>query len=317
MLKYVMQRLALSVPTIVGLTMIVFFLLRAVVPIDAVDLKFANAGVNDPARAAELREELGITGPLPLQYIRWVGRMVSGDLGKSFYTGRSVLEELAYRVPTSLEVGFGALLITIVLAIPIGVLSAVRQDSLADYLARGGAILFYAIPGFWVATLTLVFGSLWFGWAPPTEFRELWVDPVANLKQVIVPTLLLGLAPIGTLTRLVRTQVLEVVRQDYVRTARAKGLPSHLIYTRHVLRNSMLPIVTVIGLQVPNLIAGTVIFEQVFVLPGVGRYLLDAVQRLDLYVLMATNLFFGTLIVLSNLVVDVSYALIDPRVRLD
>ena len=128
---------------------------------------------------------------------------------------------------------------------------------------------------------------------------------------------LLGLAPIGTLTRLVRTQVLEVVRQDYVRTARAKGLPSHLIYTRHVLRNSMLPIVTVIGLQVPNLIAGTVIFEQVFVLPGVGRYLLDAVQRLDLYVLMATNLFFGTLIVLSNLVVDVSYAIIDPRVRLD
>jgi peptide/nickel transport system permease protein len=306
----------LSVPTLVGLTMVVFFLVRVVVPVDSVDLKFAGAGVSDPEREAELREELGITGPVALQYVGWAGRMLRGDFGKSFYTGRSVAEEIGARVPVSMEVGFGALAITVALAIPIGVLAAVKQDSVADYASRGTAILFYALPGFWVATLVLVFGNLWFGFAPSTDYQSLWVDPVANLSQVAMPILLLGLAPIGTMTRLVRTQVLEVIRQDYIRTARAKGLSGRVVYTRHVLRNAMLPIVTVIGLQVPNLIAGTVIFEQIFVLPGVGRYLLDAVQRLDLYVLMATNLFFGILIVASNLAVDVSYALIDPRIRL-
>src|SRR5581483_2643268 len=160
---------------------------------------------------------------------------------------------------------------------------------------------------FWIATLVLVFGNLWFNFAPNTDYHHLWVDPAANLKQVVLPVILLGLGPMGTMIRLVRTQVLEVVRQDYVRTARAKGLSSQTVYTRHVLRNSLLPIVTVIGLQIPNVIAGTVIFEQIFVLPGVGRYLLDAVQRLDLYVLMATNLFFGSLIVFANLIVDTSY----------
>jgi len=317
MAKYVGQRLLLSIPTLVGLTLVVFVVLRAVVPVDAVDLKFASAGGSDPERAKQLREEMGLTGPLPVQYLRWASRLVQGDLGTSFYTGRSVVEELKMRLPTSLEVGLGALIITVVVSIPVGILSAVRQDSFIDYLSRGGAILIYAIPGFWIATLVLVFGSLWFNWAPPTSYQEIWVDPVGNLQQVLIPTLLLGLAPIGTLVRLVRTQVLEVIRQDYVRTARAKGLPSRLVYTRHVLRNTLLPIVTVIGLQVPNLLAGTVIFEQVFVLPGVGRYLLEAVQRLDLFVLMGTNLFFGSLIVFSNLAVDVSYALIDPRVRLD
>lgn len=317
MVKYVAQRLLLSIPTLIALTLVVFVIVRVVIPIDAVELRFATAGVNDPEKAQELRTQLGITGPLPMQYIRWAGRLATGDFGTSFYSGRSVAEELKFRIPTSLEVGLGSLAITIVIAIPIGIVSAVRQDSFLDYISRGGAILFYAVPGFWIATLVLVFASLWFNWAPPTEYRQLWVDPIANLKQVALPIILLGLSPIGTLVRLVRTQVLEVVRQDYVRTARAKGLPSRVVYTRHVLRNSLLPIVTVIGLQVPNLVAGTVIFEQVFVLPGVGRYLLEAVQRIDLFVLMATNLFFGTLIVLANLVVDVSYAVIDPRVRLD
>ena len=314
--RYVAQRLLLAVPTLIGLTIVVFFIVRVVVPVDSVDLKFAGAGVSDPVRAAELRKELGITGPIPLQYLGWAGKMLRGDFGKSFYTGRSVAEEIEARVPVSMEVGLGALLITVIFAIPIGIISAVKQDTAADYASRGTAILFYALPGFWVATLVLVFGNLWFGFAPSTDYKSLWVDPLANLGQMAIPIVLLGLAPIGTMTRLVRTQVLEVIRQDYIRTARAKGLSSRTVYTRHVLRNAMLPIVTAIGLQVPNLLAGTVIFEQIFVLPGVGRYLLDAVQRLDLYVLMATNLFFGTIIVLANLVVDTSYALIDPRIRL-
>ena len=316
MARYLGQRLLLSVPTLIGLTIVVFFLVRVVVPVDSVDLKFAGAGVSDPERAAELRKELGITGPIPMQYVGWASKMIRGDFGKSFYTGRSVTEEMMSRLPVSMEVGLGSLVGTVLLALPIGVLSAVKQDSIADYASRGTAILFYALPGFWVATLVLVFGNLWFDFAPSTDYKSLWEDPGANLGQMAIPIVLLGLAPIGTMTRLVRTQVLEVIRQDYIRTARAKGLASSTIYTRHVLRNAMLPIVTVIGLQIPNLIAGTVIFEQIFVLPGVGRYLLDAVQRLDLYVLMATNLFFVTLIVMANLAVDMSYALIDPRIRL-
>ena len=296
--------------------MLVFFVIRVVVPVDSVELTYANQGADDPLRKAELRKELGLTGPVPLQYIAWIGRMTRGDFGRSFYTGRSVVTEMASRVPVSIVVGLGALTITVILAIPIGTLAAVKQDSAADYAFRGTAILFYAIPGFWLATLVLVFGSLWFGFAPRTDYVQPWVDPLANLRQIALPVLLLGLAPIGTMTRLVRTQMLEVVRQDYIRTARAKGLSSRVIYSRHVLRNALLPIVTVIGLQVPNLVAGTVIFERIFVLPGVGQYLLDAVQRLDLYVLMATNMFFGLLIVTSNLIVDLSYGLIDPRIRL-
>ena len=314
--RYVTQRVLMAVPTLVVLTLVIFFVVRVVIPVDSVDLKFAGAGVDDPQRAQELREELGITGPLPLQYLRWAGKILQGDFGRSFYTGRSVAVELMLRVPVSIEVGLGALFITIVSAIPLGILSAVKQDSTADYATRGSAIFFYAVPGFWLATLVLVFGNRWFGFAPNVEYQQLWHDPWANIKQVALPIVLLGLSPIGTMIRLTRTQVLEVIRQDYVRTARAKGLSSFTIYSRHVLRNSLLPIVTVIGGRIPELVAGTVIFEQIFVLPGVGRYLLDAIQRLDLYVLMATNLFFGALIVFMNLVVDVSYGFIDPRIRL-
>ena len=315
--RYALQRLLLSVPTLLGLTLVVFVVIRVIVPVDAVDLKFAGAEVNDPVAEQRMREELGLTGPVPLQYVRWAGRMLRGDFGQSFYTGRSVTEDMRSRVPVSIEVGFGALLITLVSAIPIGILSAVKQDSATDYATRGSAILFYAVPGFWLATLALVFGNLWFGFAPTIEYQNLWVDPLANIRQVWLPIVLLGMHPIGVMIRLVRTQVLETVRQDYVRTARAKGLAPVSVYGRHVLRNSLLPIVTVIGLQVPNLVSGTVIFEQIFVLPGMGRYLLDAVQRLDLYVLMATNLFFGTMIVFSNLIVDLSYGFIDPRIRFD
>ena len=312
MLKYTLHKLLIAALVAVTVSFVAFMLLRL-----SGDLATALGG--EVARGediARMRTQLGLDRPLVTQYWEWATHAVVGDFGKSFYTGRSVTEEMASRLPVSMEVGLGALVITVVMAIPIGILAAVKQDSLADYASRGTAILFYALPGFWVATLVLVFGNLWFDFAPSTDYQSLWVDPLANLSQVAMPILLLGLAPIGTMTRLVRTQVLEVIRQDYIRTARAKGLSSRVIYTRHVLRNAMLPIVTVIGLQVPNLIAGTVIFEQIFVLPGVGRYLLDAVQRLDLYVLMATNLFFGTLIVMANLAVDVSYALIDPRIRL-
>lgn len=316
MRNYILQRVALSVPTIVGLTVFVFLLLHLAIRTDTVELLLAQYGTSDPQLADTIREEFGLDNSLPEQYLRWVGNIAQGDLGSSFFTKRTVTSELANRLPTSIEVGIGALILTMLIAIPIGVISAVRQDSLTDYGLRGSAILIDAIPGFWTATLVLVFGSVWFGWAPPLQYKPLWEDPVANIKIVLLPMILLGLQPIGSMIRLTRTQVLEIVRQDYVRTARSKGLGTKAIYTRHVMRNALLPIVTVVGLQLPRLVAGTVIFEQIFGLPGVGRYLIDAIGRLDYPVIQAVNLVFGLTLVLSNLIVDVSYGWIDPRIRL-
>jgi peptide/nickel transport system permease protein len=314
--KYIAQRLMLAIPTLLGLTLLIFFLIRVLIPIDVVDLATSDAEVSDPELEQRLREDFGIDGSLPEQYIHWLTGIVTGDSGKSFYTRRSVSTELNRRIPVSLELGLGALMISIVFAVPIGLYSAAKQDSMPDYIARGGAIMFYALPGFWIATLVLVFGSKWYGWAPPIEYKDPWEDPISNFKHVIAPMLILGLSPIGVQIRLIRTQVLEVIRQDYVRTARAKGVGPRTLYFRHVLRNALLPLVTVIGLALPGIVAGTVIFEQVFLIPGVGRYLLESLNRLDLFVILGTNLFFGGLLVVSNIVVDVSYAFIDPRIRL-
>jgi len=316
MSSYIAQRLVLAIPTLIGLTALIFFVFRVLIPIDVVDWAVAQNEVVDPALEERLRADFGLNGPLPVQYVRWLGRISTGDSGKSFYTNRSVAAEMRNRVPTSLQLGLGALVISLMFSIPIGLYSAAKQDTPLDYLSRGGAILFYALPGFWIATLMLVFGSKWFGWAPPIEFKPLWVDPWSNIRQMFAPMLILGLTPIGIQIRLVRTQVLEVIRQDYIRTAHAKGLSPQAVYFRHALRNALLPLVTVIGLAVPNIVGGTVIYEQIFVIPGVGRYLLQALTRLDLYVILATNLFFGMVLVLSNLVVDVSYGFIDPRIRI-
>jgi peptide/nickel transport system permease protein len=313
--RYALQRVMLAVPTLIGLTVFVFFLLHAVIRTDTVDLLVAQYGTSDPQYAQKLRDEFGLSGSLVTQYVKWAGHMATGDLGDSLYTKRGVGAELKDRLPTSIELALGALFLTIVVAIPIGIFSAARQDSALDYVFRGSAILMYAVPGFWIATLILVFGSVWFGWAPPLGYKALWENPVANIKLMILPMILLGLLPVGAMVRLVRTQVLEVMRQDYVRTARAKGLGTRHLYIRHIFRNSMLPIVTVIGLQLPALIAGTVIFEQVFALPGVGRYLLESVQRLDYPVILATNVVFGLALIVSNIVVDLSYGVIDPRIR--
>ena len=308
--------MTLMVPTLLGLTVLIFFALRVLIPADAVDIAFGEPDVPDPERMQELREEFGLTGPLHMQYLRWLGGVAQGDLGESVFTGKPVTEELLQRVPTSLELGLGSLAVTVVVAVPIGLLSAARQDSSIDYLARGGAILFYAVPHFWIGILVVVFASVWFGWAPSLHFAPLWEDPVTNLRHIWLPMLILGINATGTMIRLTRTQVLEVLRQDYVRTARAKGLNTRVIYMRHILRNALLPIITVVGLRIPDVVGGTIIFEQIFVVPGVGRYLLEALQRLDIYVILGANLFFGAVLVFANLIVDLTYTIVDPRIRL-
>ncbi len=314
--SYAAQRVILMVPTLIGLTVLIFFALRVLIPADAVDLAFGEPDIPDPERMQELREEFGMTGPLALQYLRWLRGVTRGDLGKSVFTGKPVTEELLQRVPTSLELGLGALVITLLVAVPIGLVSAALQDSWVDYLARGGAILFYAVPHFWIGILVVVLASVWFSWAPSIRYATLWEDPVTNLKHIWLPMVILGINATGTMIRLTRTQVLEVLRQDYVRTARAKGLSTNVVYLRHVLKNALIPIITVVGLQIPNVVGGTIIFEQIFLVPGVGRYLLQALQRLDIYVILGANLFFGSVLVFANLIVYLTYTLVDPRIRL-
>jgi peptide/nickel transport system permease protein len=315
MQRYILQRLLLTIPTLLGLTMLVFFFLRVALPTDAVDKIVGEYGRNDVELQARLRKQLGLSSSVPSQYLHWVGGIMTGDMGKSLYSGVPVTTEMRRRIPVSLELGIVGLVSSVLVAIPIGMLAAAFQDHWPDYILRGGAVLLTAVPGFWIAILLLTFGSLWFDWAPPIHFKYIYEDPWAHLKIMLVPALLIALTPSGSLIRLVRTQMLEVLRQDYIRTAHAKGLKPRTVFLRHGLRNSLIPVVTVIGLSLPTIVAGTVIFETIFIIPGMGRYLVDSVNNLDYPVIQATNLFFAVLIVLANLIVDVSYGYLDPRIR--
>ena len=293
--------------------MVVFVLVR-LLPGDATTLQLQDAKTTAADEAA-LRHQLGLDQPIYVQYANWVGTLAHGDLGHSFKSRNPVSDELGTRIPVTLELGLMALIVAAGIAIPVGVISAARQDTAADYLARSTAIGLLAIPGFWLGTLVVTLPSVWWGWTPPLRYTRLFDDPTKNLLQVIVPALILGLGLSGGLMRLIRTQMLEVLRQDFVRTAAAKGLAEHAIVMRHALKNAFIPALTALGLQVSLLISGTVVLESIFVLPGMGRYLLEAVQARDYPVVQGLNLLFATVIVVANLVVDLLYGWLDPRVR--
>ena len=324
MQKYIVQRLILTIPTIVLVTILTFVGLRVALPADVIDLIIGEYGRNDPALRETLEKELGLSSSVPEQYSNWVGLswfwggdkgILQGDLGESLHSGRSVVSELKRRVPVSFELGVWGQLTAIAASVPMGVWAALRQDKLPDYGLRSVAILLNAVPGFWIAVLVITFGSIWFNWAPPITFKYIYEDPIAHLKIMLLPALIIGLTPSGGLLRLVRTQMLEVLRQDYIRTAHAKGLSQGTVLYKHALRNALIPVVTVIGVGLPGIIAGTVIFEQIFIIPGMGRYLVDAVNNLDYPVIQGLNLVFATLLMISVLLVDISYAFLDPRIR--
>lgn len=316
--RYVIQRLALGGVTLVLVSIIVFVLLRVIVPIvygDAVDIIAGEYGRNDPALTEKLREEYGLSGNLVGQYFEWASGILRGDFGESLFNGRPVSGEIRDRVVVSFELGLVGLLSGLMFSVPMGIAAAVYQDRWPDWVLRTVAILINAVPGFWIAILIITFGSVWFNWAPTIHFAYLHEDPVQHLKIMWLPALLIGLTPSAGLVRYVRTQMLEVMRQDYIRTAQAKGLTTRTVLTRHALRNSLIPVVTIVGLSLPGLVAGTAIFESIFVLPGMGRYLVDSVSNLDYPVIMSTNLIFAFLIVASNLAVDLSYPFLDPRIK--
>ncbi len=313
---YLLRRLLALVPTLFFASVIVFATIR-LIPGDVIDLMLSQ---NDVAADKKSREQviaaLGLDVPVWLQYLRWVGGIVlHGDLGRSLWQNTPVTELLAARLPVTAWLGLLALLVALGVALPIGVYSAIRQDTHGDHVARSFSILMLAVPGFWLGTMVMVFPSIWWGWSPDVDYKPFHVAPWHNFRQMIVPAVLLGLGLSAVTMRLTRTMMLEVLRQDYIRTAWAKGLPERTVVSRHALRNALIPVVTLIGLQAPLLIGGSVVFEQIFVIPGMGTLLIDAVSQRDYPIITGVFLVVGLAVMLINLLVDLSYGLLDPKVR--
>jgi peptide/nickel transport system permease protein len=310
--KYLLRRLLVAIPSLLIASFIVFSLPR-MIPGDVVQLMLEEKAYGKDLD--DLRAKLGLNRPIYVQYFEWGARVLRGDLGESLWTKRPVIEELGRRLPISLELGLLALVFAIVMATPVGVIAAIRQDTLGDYAARSMAILGLSVPGFWIATLVVLLPAIWWGWSPPIQFTELSKDPWAHVAQFLLPALILALASAAAIMRLTRAMLLDVLRQDYVRTAWAKGLRERAVVLKHSLKNAIIPVVTVLGIQVAQILGGTVIFEQIFGLPGMGRFLFDAINQRDYPVIQGINLLIVSVVVVMNLLVDATYALLDPRIR--
>jgi len=311
---YLIRRLLALVPTLFFASLIVFLTIR-MIPGDVIDLMLAQNDVASSQDKDSLRAALGLDEPLWRQYLTWAGAALRGDLGRSLWENASVSTLIVQRLPVTFEFGALALLVSISVGIAIGVFSAVRQDTVGDYAARSFSLLMLSIPGFWLGTLVMVFPSVWWRWSPELEFVGLFEDPLRNLGHVLVPAILLGLSLSAVTMRMTRTMMLEVLRQDYVRTARAKGLGEGAVIFRHALKNSLIPVVTLIGLQAPLLIGGAVILEQIFLLPGMGSLFLDAVFARDYPIVTGVFLVVAVSVLVINLLVDLAYGYLDPRVR--
>jgi peptide/nickel transport system permease protein len=316
MKTYVARRLLALVPTLFFASLIVFVTVR-LIPGDVIDLMLSQ---NDVSASKLTRDQLiaalGLDKPMWEQYALWMGGILfRGDFGQSLWQNVPVSELLLARMPITLELGLLALIVALSVAIPIGVYSAIRQDTPGDYIARSFSILMLAVPSFWTGTMVMVFPSIWWGWSPEVRFVPFLDDPIQNLKQMIIPAIILGTALSAVSMRLTRTMMLEVLRQDYIRTAWAKGLSERRVVARHALRNALIPVVTLIGVQAPLLIGGAVIMEQIFVIPGMGLLLLDAVNQRDYPIITGVFLVVGVAIMLLNLLIDLSYGLLDPKVR--
>jgi peptide/nickel transport system permease protein len=316
MQTYIAKRLLLIVPTLLGVAALVFLIMR-VIPGDVALLILGGdqAARLDPKQLENMRRQLGLDQPLLIQFGEWLWGVVRFDSGKSLWTGRPVVEEVLIRLPLSLELAFLATMVSVLIAIPLGMLAAVRQDTWVDYLVRVVSIGGLAIPSFWVGILCILFLVIYFGWGPPLEFTPPWVDPWANLQQMIWPVVTVGYRYAAVTTRMTRSTVLEVLREDYIRTAWAKGLRDRAVVIRHALKNAMLPVITLIGTEFAFLIGGLVVTETVFTLNGVGRFVVDAVAHRDYPVLQALVFLIAFWFVIVNLLIDLTYAWFDPRIR--
>ena len=313
---YIIRRLLLIIPTIVIVTVIVFFSIR-MIPGDVVDLMvagMAGAGMIEDPRDA-IREALGLDQPMLTQYVRWMGNLLRGDLGDAFVSSESVSTLILNRLPVSLELGAMALVISLLIALPVGIYSGIRPDTVWDYVMRSFAILLITVPSFWIALMVWVYPALWWGWAPPMIYTRFTANPIRNITSLLIPASILGMWLSGVTMRLTRTMALEVLRQDYVRTAWAKGLRERVVVLRHVLRNSLLPVVTMVGLMLSVMVGGAVIVESLFQLPGLGSLLVFAIERRDYPIISGVNLVVAGFVLIVNVLIDLSYSYLDPRIR--
>ena len=315
MKAYVIRRLLLMIPTLLILTVIVFLMVRFI-PGDAIDTMVIRLELFDIDREDLLRS-LGLDVPVHVQYGRWIsGIVLRGTFGESLFGGATPIEErILAKLPVTLELGLMSIAIALVIALPVGIYSAIRQDRIGDFVGRSVAVIGLATPNFWLGTMVVIYPAIWWGWTPPLEYVPLAEDPSANLGILLVPALILGTAMSAHTMRLTRTMMLEVLRQDYIRTAWAKGLRERLVVIRHAVKNAMIPVVTGIGLSLPLLVGGSAIMENIFNLPGLGRLMVTALQERDYPVISAVNLFFGVAVVVFNLLIDLIYPYLDPRVR--
>jgi peptide/nickel transport system permease protein len=311
--QYVLRRLALTVPTLGLVSLIVFGMMR-LMPGDVV-LRMVEGQAYAPTLEA-LRKDLGLDRPAYVQYLDWIaGILTRGDFGNSYWTRQPILDEFARRFPVTLELAVLTIAISMFIGTLVGLLSAVRQDSLADYLGRVLAILALSVPYFGLAVLVVVLPSIYFKWTPVWTYVPLTVNPLENLKIMLVPALVFGVTRAGPIMRIMRSALLDVLRQDYIRTAWSKGLAERAIVLRHALKNAMIPVISLIGLQMPLYLGGSVIIESIFRLPGIGLFFFEALTRLDYPVVQSVNLIVATLVVGLNLTIDLTYAFLDPRIR--
>lgn len=313
MTKYILRRILLALPTVLLVMFMTFMMLR-LVPGSLVDTMMADRPYATAQDRADLEKQLGLDEPIPKQFAKYVWHVARGDLGESPWTSTPVTSELKRRLPVTAEFGLMAIIIGLCVSLPIGVLSAIRQDTLSDYVARSFAILALSVPYFFSATIIIVFGPKW-GWTPPLIYKGWGAGPFSHLYYFLAPATLLGLSLAGGVMRLTRTMMLEVLRQDYIRTAWAKGLRERSVIFRHAMKNALIPVITIVGLQVGTAVSGTIILETIFNMPGVGRYFVGAILQRDYPSVQGVVLVLATVIVVVNLVIDLSYAWLDPRIR--
>jgi peptide/nickel transport system permease protein len=315
MLRYTIHRVLLTIPTLLGVALLVFFMLR-IVPGDVVEVKLRGDGgaVSQETVDAE-RRRLGLDKPLVTQFTDWMTGMARGDLGISMWTERPVTEEIGLRLELSLQVAIMATIIAVLIAIPLGTMAALFRDTWIDYFTRILTIGGLSIPSFWFGMLIMLSLLYFFNWLPPITFTPIYEDPVANLTQLIWPALAVGYRYCAVVARMIRSSLLEVMNEDYIRTARAKGVYEKLVITRHALRNALLPAITVIGLEFTFLIGGLVVTEQVFNLNGIGQLFVQSIARNDFMLIQGMVMLIAAFYVFVNLAVDLLYAVFDPRIR--
>lgn len=319
MANYALRRLIGLIPILIGISIIVFLIMR-MLPGDVAAMILMGGGEDSTAGVSQetidaLREQLGLNQPLWQQYLDWAWGILQLDAGLSLWTQRPVFEEIFRRLPLTLELAMIGLTISLAVALPVGIISALKQNSWVDYLFRSFSIAGLALPNFWLATLLILGLTIWFRWTPPLGYVGLTQDPWRNIQQLFLPALVIGVSNAAVIARMTRSAMLEVLREDYIRTAWAKGLNLRAILSVHALRNAMLPVLTLAAIELGHLLSGTVVMETIFTLPGIGRYLIDAIFHRDYPVVQAIVLLMGVLFVVLNLVVDLMYGLLDPRIR--